>query len=111
MCQFKNDLTAAFSAAERKAPCSSFMTACLCFPVRDVAWMLEHEPAVFDCMVAYVNERYEFTYCGDAPLVIRHDSMESALEALQRPYCFMRKLVQFDGFGKNGLTGIYTVTM
>lgn len=111
MCKFNATITAAIAEAERKAPCSRFMKACLEFPVQDVAWMREREPEVFNCMVAHVNERYGFTYNGDAPLVIRHDSMESALEALARPYCFMRKLVQFDGFGKNGLTGIYTVTM
>ena len=111
MCKFNTAITAAIAEAERGAACSRFMRASLCFPLQDVEYMRAYEPEVFACMVEHAEFVHELTNAGDAPLVIRHDSMESALEALQRPGCFMRKLVQFESFGSRGLTGIYTVTM
>lgn len=104
MCKYRNSIRKAALAA----PCTRFITACLEFPPQDVRYMQEHEPEIFDLMVAWVNYLHEFDYHGDAATVIRHDNMASAIEALQKPFAvdFMAKLIYREGL----LTGIYTVT-
>lgn len=102
MCKSRNSIRKAALAA----PCTRFITACMMFPPQDVRYMQEHEPEVFDFMVAFVNYWYEYDYHGDAARVIRHDTMEEACDELRTRSDFLGKLVHREGF----LTGIYTVT-
>ena len=108
MCKARREIMGIY----RKTECYRFTTAASEYDVKDVRWMRENRPDVFDAMVACVEEYVtEATYNGGAPTVCSHDSLQDAITYLDdlgsaKRFLDTAELV----YNKWWLNKVYTVT-